>query len=153
MKSVYYILEEIRDHLRANGITNEVSFGDFAEIDTHKTRIFPLVHMDLETATPTGPIIEFRVLILAMDVVDNDYEEEGKDEFFGGNNLHDVYNTQLYVLNNLVAELRRGSLWEQKIELVSNPEFSPFERRFDNQLAGWGGTIVIRVPNTVTICD
>ena len=152
MKSVYYILDEIRDHLRANGITNTVSFGDLSEIDTNKTTIFPLVHMDVENASPRGNVIEFRLLILSMGIVDQDYEEEAVDEFFGGNNLHDVYNEQLYVLTNLVETLRRGDLWDEQIRVVGDPEFQPFENRFDNQLAGWGGTITIQLPNNVSIC-
>ena len=152
MKSVYYVLDEIRDHLRANGITNTVSFGDLAEVDTNKTTIFPLVHMDVESATPKGGVIEFRLLILGIGIVDQDYAEETKDEFFGGSNLHDVYNEQLYVLNNLVASLERGDLWDDKIKIVGEPEFTPFENRFDNQLAGWGGTITIQLANNITIC-
>jgi hypothetical protein len=152
MKSVYYILDEIRDHLRANGITNTVSFGDLAEIDTNKTTIFPLVHLDVEAATQRDNVIEFRILILSMGIVDQDYAEEAIDEFFGGNNLHDVYNEQLYVLTNLVEALRRGSLWDEQIRVEGDPEFTPFEKRFDNQLAGWGGTITLNLPNNVSIC-
>lgn len=152
MKSVYYILDEIRDHLRANGITNTVSFGDLAEIDTNKTTIFPLVHLDVEAATQRDNVIEFRILILSMGIVDQDYAEEAIDEFFGGNNLHDVYNEQLYVLTNLVEALRRGSLWDEQIRVEGDPEFTPFENRFDNQLAGWGGTITLNLPNNVSIC-
>jgi len=152
MKSVYYILDEIRDHLRANGITNTVSFGDLAEIDTDKTTIFPLVHMDIETVTPQPRVIEFRLLVLAMGIVDQDYEEEQIDEFFGGTNLHDVYNEQLYVINDLIETLRRGDLWDDQIRLVGSPELAPFENRFDNMLAGWGGTITIQLPNKVSIC-
>ena len=152
MKSVYYILDEIRDHLRDNGITNTVSFGDLAEIDTNKTTIFPLAHIDVETATPQDNVIEFRLLVLAMGIVDQDYEEEAIDEFFGGNNLHDVYNEQLFVLTDLIENLKRGALWDDQIRIVGNPELAPFENRFDNQLAGWGGTITIQLPNNVTIC-
>lgn len=152
MKSVYYILEEIRDYLRDNDVTNTVSFGDLAEIDTNKTTIFPLVHIDVETATPLPQVIEFRLLILAMDIVDQDYVQEPIDEFFGGNNLHDVYNTQLWVLNDLVSAMRRGDLWDNKIRVIGDPELAPFENRFDNQLAGWGGTLTIQLPNEVTIC-
>ena len=152
MKSVYYILDEIRDHLRANGITNTVSFGDLAEIDTDKTDIFPLVHMDIETATPRGSVMEFRLLILGIGMVDQNYATEPIDEFYGGSNLHDVYNEQLYVLNDLIEHLRRGDLWDGNIRLVDAPELAPFENRFDNLLAGWGGTITIQLPNEVNIC-
>lgn len=152
MKSVYKILDEIRDHLRDNGITNTVSYGDLSEIDTNKTTIFPIVHMDIESATVTNNTIEFRLLILAIGMVDQDYEEEPEDEFFGGNNLHDVYNEQLYVLTNLVEHLRRGRLYDIQVRLIEDPEFSPFENRFENMLAGWGGTIAMNVPNSVTIC-
>lgn len=152
MKSVYYILDQIKEHLRQNGVTNTVSFGDLAEIDTNKTTIFPLVHMDVENTTVSPRVIQFRLLILAMGIVDEDYEQEAKDEFFGGSNLHDVYNEQLYVMTELIEQLRRGSLWDTQVRVVGDPELQPFENRFDNKLAGWGGSITIEVPNEVSIC-
>ena len=152
MNSVYYILEQIRDHIRNNGVTNEVSFGDLTEIDLAKTTIFPIVHLDIENVTVQPQIIEFNLLVLSMGIVDNDHAEEAIDEFFGGNNLHDTYNTQLWVLADLCEALRRGDLWDDHIKLITDPIFEPFERRFEGQLAGWGGNITIQMKNDVKRC-
>jgi hypothetical protein len=152
MKSVYKILDEIRDHFRGNEITNEVSFGDFTHLDTAKTTIFPLVHMDIIDVVAAPRVLRFRLLVIAMGIVDQDYAEEPIDEFFGGSNLHDVYNEQLYVLTNFVESLRRGDLYSEKVRIVGEPSFEPFENRFDNMLAGWGGEVTIELPNLVSVC-
>ena len=43
MKEVYDLLDKIKDRLRANNITNTVTFGDIMEVDLTKTTIFPLM--------------------------------------------------------------------------------------------------------------
>lgn len=152
MKSVYYILEQIRDHLRSNGVSNTVSFGEVEQIEDDKTTIFPLAHIDLDSCFIRPRVIEIRLTILAMDIVDQPYSEESEDEFYRGNNIQDVYNTQLWTLMDLTEAMRRGELWDNKIRLIEDPEVSSFAQRFDNILAGWGGTFVIQLPNEVSIC-
>ena len=79
-----------------------------------------------------------------MDVVDynkSNYKADNvsnDDIFNGNNNLQDIYNTQLQVVNDIVQSVRRGSLFDSKIQLVGEPVATPFKDRYENELAGWG---------------
>ena len=63
-------------------------------------------------------------------------------------NKHDVFNTQLTVINGLQSSLRRGDLYTDKYQLVSDASATQFEDRFENLLAGWSMNLVIETANT-----
>jgi hypothetical protein len=89
-----------------------------------------------------------------LDIVNYDKDYDGTDK--GGrednSNLIDVYNTQLQIANALISELRRGDLYRTKYQLVGDPVCNPFKDRYENELAGWGVTITIDLPNNLSIC-
>lgn len=148
MNQVYNILDELRDHFAAIDIVNTVSSGDYTELDKDKTTIFPIVHVDIQKVTfSERQTLVFDILVLCVDLVDQDWAEEGADEFYRGTNIHDVYNEQLLVLNSLIQSLRRGDLYDKRLRLFSQPEATPFENRFDNMIAGWGAVVRIEAPN------
>jgi hypothetical protein len=90
--------------------------------------------------------------LLFLDIVD-DNREETTDSFLSNNNLQDILNTQLAVGNLLQSSLRRGELFTNKLQVLTNVTARPFYDRFENQLAGWAFTISIQLPNTnVSIC-
>ena len=74
------------------------------------------------------------------------------DIFNGNNNLQDIYNTQLQVVNDIVQSVRRGSLFDSKIQLVGEPIATPFKDRYENELAGWGIEIQVSMINDISIC-
>ena len=153
MVQVYNILDSIRDHFRNDGITKTVSYGDLPDIDNDKTTIFPLAHMDLVNAVYDNNMITFNMNILVLDLIDTNKSAESEDEFFGNDNLHDVYNTQFVVMTKLVNSLRRGALNSLNIKLGEEPTVEPFEDRFENMLAGWLAQIEISVPNDISKGD
>jgi len=150
MVQVYNILDSIRDHFRNDGITKTVSYGDLPEIDNDKTTIFPLSHMDIENAVFDNNIITFTINILTLDQIDHNKSAESEDEFFGNDNLHDVYNTQFVVMTKLINSLRRGALNDLNIKLGEEPTVEPYEDRFEGMLAGWLAQIEIQVPNDIS---
>ena len=153
MVQVYNILDSIRDHFRNDGITKTVSYGDLPDIDNDKTTIFPLAHMDIVNAVYDSSVVTFSINILVLDLIDTNKSAESIDEFFGNDNLHDVYNTQFVVLTKLINSLRRGALNGMNIKLGEEPTAEPFEDRFENMLAGWLAQIEIVVPNDITKGD
>jgi len=152
MTQVYDILDKIRDRLRDNPNVFTVTFGDLTEIDLNKTTIFPLSHLTITNVTFDRSVINFTVNLICVDVVDYNKENYSDDMFYANDNLQDVYNTQLQVVNDIVQSVRRGSLFDEKIQLLDNPSAIPFKDRYENELAGWGIEINLSMINDISIC-
>ena len=91
-----------------------------------------------------------------MDLVDTQKKEENKtkeDYFTGNNNEQDVLNTQLAVVNLLLSQLSRGTIFSDNYQLVGNPSCEPFTDRFENLLAGWVCTFDVQIKNDINICS
>jgi|SRR5210317_346570 len=153
MRQVYNVLDKVKDKLKANGITNKVTFGDILEVDLDKTTIYPLAHISLGDVVFAPQIITATIQIFCLDIVDKTNELGDDDLFYGNDNLQDILNTQLQVVNDIQQELRRGSLFTDQLQVSTDITASPFLDNFENQLAGWAATISIEIPNTEhTIC-
>ena len=152
MTQVYDILDEVRDKLRDNPNVFTVTFGDITEVDLNKTTMFPLSHLTITNVTFDGSIINFTIRMLCLDIVDYNKEKYDDDVFYGNTNLQDVYNTQLQVVNDIVQSVRRGSLFDSKIQLVGEPVATPFKDRYENELAGWGIELNVSMINDISIC-
>ena len=152
MTQVYDILNKIKDRLRDNPNVFTVTFGDITQVDLNKTTIFPLSHLTITNVTFDRSVINFTVNLICVDVVDYNKENYSDDIFYGNDNLQDVYNTQLQVVNDIVQSVRRGSLFDDKIQLLENPSATPFKDRYENELAGWGIELNLSMINDISIC-
>lgn len=152
MTQVYDVLEGIKDKLRANPNVFTVSFGDISKLNLNKTDIFPVAHLDIANATFSGNMIQFSIAILALDVVDVNKDAVGSDVFDGNTNLNDILNSQLGVISEIIESLRRGSLFDGQIRLVGEPVADKIVDEYENQLAGWGLTLNLEIPNSFSIC-
>ena len=152
MIEFYNLIDNIKDHLRLNPNVTTVTFGDIMDVDLNKTTMFPLSHMMVSDVAFSDHIVTATLDLLFLDIVD-DNREETTDSFLSNNNLQDILNTQLAVGNLLQSSLRRGELFTNKLQVLTNVTARPFYDRFENQLAGWAFTISIQLPNTnVSIC-
>jgi hypothetical protein len=86
-----------------------------------------------------------------MDIVDES-KLETTDNFVGNDNEQDVLNTQLAILNRLIALLQRGTLYTDKYQVEGTVGCEPFVDRFENKLAGWVATFDVIIQNDMTIC-
>ena len=155
MRQFYNITKTIKDTLEANSQVNVVTYGDIFDIDLNKQTIFPLSHITVNQATFEGQIVRMNISVICMDVVDETKENPRAQEepFYGISNEQDILNTQLAVLNDVVTELRRGTLYTDLYQLDGNPICIPFSERFENLLAGWTATFDVLLPNTeISIC-
>ena len=153
MRQVYTVLDKLKEILRANGITKTVTFGDITEVDLNKTNMFPLAHIIFSNVTFSERIMSASIRILCLDVVDVTKEKQTEDMIFGNDNLQDILNTQLQVVNDLQQEMRRGDAFSDNFQVVTDVVAEPFQDNFENQLAGWGITINIEVPNNeLSLC-
>ena len=153
MIEFYQLLENIKTHLRANPNVTTVTFGDIMDVDLNKTTIFPLAHILVSNIAFQDHILNATVELLLLDIVDDNRKTNQFDEFYNNDNLQDVMNTQLSVGNVLQSSLRRGELFSNRLQLLTDVSARPFYDRFENQLAGWALTFDIQLPNNnVSIC-
>jgi hypothetical protein len=152
MTQVYDILDKIKDRLRENPNVFSVTFGDISDIDLNKTTIFPLTHLVINNVEFVDSVINFEIDMLSMDILDISKKESEFDEFYGNDNLIDIYNTQLQVVNDIIQQFRRGGLFAENYQLLENPVANPFKDRYENVLAGWEVGIRVSVSNDISIC-
>lgn len=152
MTQVYDILNKIKDRLRDNPNVFSVTFGDISDVDLNKTTIFPLTHLVINNVEFVDSVINFEIDMLSMDILDISKKESEFDEFYGNDNLIDIYNTQLQVVNDIIQQFRRGGLFADNYQLLENPIANPFKDRYENVLAGWEVGIRVSISNDISIC-
>ena len=152
MTQVYDILNKIKDRLRDNPNVFSVTFGDISDVDLNKTTIFPLTHLVINNVEFVDSVINFEIDMLSMDILDQSKKESEFDEFYGNDNLIDIYNTQLQVVNDIIQQFRRGGLFAENYQLLESPIANPFKDRYENILAGWEVGIRVSVSNDISIC-
>ena len=151
MTGFYNVTKKIKDALNAEPFVNTVSFGSLDDIDLNKQTIFPLSHIIVNNCNVETNTMVFNISVLAMDIVDES-KDEVTDIFVGNDNEQDVLNTQLEVLNRVVAILQRGDLYTDLFQIEGVVGCEPFVDRFENKLAGWAATFDVIVKNDMTVC-
>jgi hypothetical protein len=151
MSTFYEITQVIKNKLQEDLFVNTVTTGDILKLDLNKQTIFPLSHIIINSVTYAGPVLNYNISILCMDIVDES-KSKVTDIFLGNDNEQDVLNTQLAVANRFLEVLSRGAL-SNDYELVNNSaniEF--FTERFENKIAGVTVTFDMAIENGMTIC-
>ena len=151
VRGYYQLTSTIEEQLLSDVNNNTVSIGDISKLNLNKQDIFPLAHMIVNSVSVEENVLRFNISILACDIVDQS-KDVTTDRFTGNDNEQDILNTQLAVLNRLIQRLRMGSLHTDMYQLDGNPSLTPFNDRFENQLAGWSATIEILIYNDINIC-
>mgnify|MGYP003655924597 FL=1 len=151
MTGFYNVTKKIKDALNAEPFVNTVSFGSLDDIDLNKQTIFPLSHIIVNNCNVETNTMIFNISVLAMDIVDES-KDEVTDIFVGNDNEQDVLNTQLEVINRVVAILQRGDLYTDLFQVDGAVGCEPFVDRFENKLAGWAATFDVLVQNDMTVC-
>lgn len=151
MSTFYEITQVIKNKLQEDLFVNTVTTGDIFKVDLNKQTIFPLSHIIVNSVAYAGPVLNYNISILCMDIVDES-KSLTTDIFLGNDNEQDVLNTQLAVANRFLEVLNRGALAED-YELVNgsaNIEF--FTERFENKIAGVTVTFDMAIENKMTKC-
>lgn len=151
MNGYFYVINKLKDYLKATPFVNTVTTGDISAVDLYKQTIFPLIHIIVNNATLAEVTMTLNISILFMDLVD-DSKSEITNKWEGNDNEEDVLNTQLAVAQRLTADLMRGNLYSSQVVVLSEPNAEPFTDRFENKVAGWTLTFDVIVPNDMTIC-
>jgi hypothetical protein len=155
MRQFYDITTKLKDTLLAHSQVNVVTTGDIFDVDLNKQTIFPLSHIIVNQATFEGQIVRMNISLVCMDVVDETKENprDQAEPFYGISNEQDILNTQLAVINDVITELRRGTLYTDLYQLDGTASCVPFSERFENLLAGWTATFDVLLANTeISVC-
>jgi len=151
MNGYYYVVNTLKDYLKSNDFINTVSIGDIFGVDLNKQTIFPLAHIIVNNAQLAESTTSLNISILFMDIVDES-KAEITDVWEGNDNEQDVLNTQLALASKLTADLVRGYLYSNLIQVIGQPSAEPFMDRFENKIAGWTLTFDVTIPNDMTLC-
>jgi hypothetical protein len=150
MSTFYEITTAIKEQLQLDTFVNTVTMGDIFKVDLNKQTIFPLSHIIINNASYQGPVWNYNISIICMDIVDES-KEAVTDIFVGNDNEQDVLSTQLMVVNRFLEVLKRGALADD-YELIGNPSVEFFTDRFENKIAGVTVTFDMVIQNTMTKC-
>lgn len=149
----YELIDTLKQLTEGNDFTNKITFGELSDVNLSKDDTFPLLHLMVEEAVIEERTIDYRVTIVAADLVDVIDEDLGVEDFYGNDNTQDVLNTQLRVLTELTNGLRRLDLVETGFSKLSEAvSATPFKDRFENEIAGWECTITIQKLNDASLC-
>lgn len=153
MTNVYDIISKTKSFLRENPSVNTVTFGDITQVNLNKTTIFPLAHFLLNNVQITERSVRVTLSMLFIDIVDytKEFNPDDEGDREDASNLLDVYNTQLYVANSFITDLRRGNLFVNGFRVVGDPILTPFKDRFENELAGWSVDVTLDTANDVSL--
>ena len=151
LQGFYNLTEKIQDTLNLDVNVKTITYGDIFEVDLDKQTIFPLSHLIINTVNTGEQVLTFNISVMCMDVVDES-KNKTTDIFLGNDNEQDVLNTQLGILDRLMALLQRGDLYSDKYQVDTDVTCEPFVDRFENKLAGWVATFDVQIQNDMTIC-
>jgi hypothetical protein len=151
LQNFYKVTEMLKSAFEDSPYVNTITYGNIFEVDLNKLTIFPLAHVQVDNAQHNNNVITYTITIMNMDIVDIS-KDDVVDPFVGNDNLHDVYNTQLAVINKFVQEVNRGDISRDGFALNGVPTSEAFSDRFEAQLAGWVTTIQIDVANNISVC-
>lgn len=151
MSTFYKVTQAIKNKLQEDLFVNTITTGDIFKVDLNKQTIFPLSHIIVNSVSYQGPVLNYNISILSMDIVDES-KQHVTDIFVGNDNEQDVLNTQLAVANRFLEVLNRGSLGDDYELVNGTASIEFFTERFENKIAGVTTTFDIAISNTMTKC-
>jgi hypothetical protein len=109
-----------------------VTFGDVYDVDLNKQTIFPLSHIMINQASFEGQVVRMSVSLICMDVIDETKENPRSQEepFYGTSNVQDILNTQLAVINDVVAGATQRTVVLRPVSVGWQPIVPTFHRAF-----------------------
>ena len=144
----YSLIDTLKQLTEGNDFTNKITFGELSDVNLSKDDTFPLLHLMVEEAIIDERTIDYKIVAVAADLVDKIDEDLGVEDFYGNDNTQDVLNTQLRVLTELTNGLRKLDLVDNSFARVTDPvSATPFKDRFENEIAGWECSIVVKKLN------
>lgn len=151
VEAVYRIINSLKTELDSNPFCNKVTMGTLTEVDLAKMTVFPLAHIVLDTVTHNENTLSFSITLFNLDIVDVS-KDLPADDIYGNDNLVYIWTNQLYVVNRLIGRIKQSTIYNDGWELENIPTSDFINKEMENMLAGFQTTIVITVPNDISVC-
>lgn len=135
---------DILDSAFRSGGFNAVTFGDPAQRDLNKQRIYPYCHLSLLSANETGAVVTLTYQFAIMDVSDSNNLDprESDDQFSRTDNEADI----LHDLEFKMAKILQGLKIADDVFSVSDAlNMTVFYVMTPNKLIGYEGEIAITI--------
>ena len=73
--------------------------------------------------------------------------------FFEGVQMkQDIYHRTLYIVNEVLTNFKRGTQYDDDLQLINEPVAESFDTTGNNGLCGWTVDFDIQAPNPIIIC-
>ena len=147
------LLNYLKQLAEQDDFINTVTQGLTSDYDLDKGNIFPLLNIDVLTASFTnGQMISFDVEVACMDIRDNN-KETRTDKFWLQDNEVDNFNEMLSSLNRIWFKLLQD-LEDRNIRVEENASLQQVTEWNKNLVDGWLMTFTIELPNTtISLCS
>lgn len=151
VEALYRLIDSIKIELASNPFCNTVTVGTLTEVDLAKMTIFPMANIVMENVTHNDNTLSFQITITNVDIVDisKSLPENG---IYGNDNLIYAWTNQLYVINRLVARLKRTDYFDSGVQLDGDPQSDFINKEMENMLAGFQTTLTISINNNINKC-
>lgn len=141
-KSILKIINEFEDICLAHDQVKSFRYGEFLDIIKSDVIDYTLCHLNIRQATRGEQSISY---VLEFSVMDKTFKDISNINYVESNTLqiwNDIYNIVAY-----------SPRWQDigTVNTTSNPQ--KFRHRGDDEVTGWGGTILLEVYDEVGFCD
>jgi len=151
MREFYKVVDYLKTTLEADINVHTITHGLRSMMDIDKKNIFPLVHLQVLSSTPTNGSVTFTFEIAVVDLR-NISKQIVTDKFLSNDNELDNLNTCHAILNRLVAILINQNN-DYAIQLVNAPTLQPIIFEDSNLLDGWRTDLELIIPNNeIVVC-
>lgn len=144
------LLSMMQTELLSNPFVNTVTLGIQSDEALEKTTIFPLAHIVLNSVSYPENTLLFNISVVNLDIVC--IEKERDNGFYSNDNVVTILTNQLYVINRLIARLRRTNDNNDGYELSSVPQSNMIEKQKGDMLIGYATDFNIVLPNDINKC-
>lgn len=154
--SIYYnVLNYFKNLMNGHPSIEYVTQGDLFDIDTQAFPSYPIGNVFIETVSFGENYTDYSIqLIVASKQKYKANNSDGTDNeqtipFLGEDDTQDILANTLAILNDLTSYTQRSV---EGMDIITDTTCIPFRDRFDNGLAGWSSTFVLRVHNNRDRC-
>lgn len=152
MNKVYDILNALKDHFEANGLTNKVTFGSVDKVDSDKTNMMSTVNVDISYISVQEHVFRFTIEVYCLGWVKELKTVDPDNDFYGASNIIDVLNEQFTVMAKFIRYISDGSGYDDYMRLSNIPVINKVSDFTGDGLAGWTSNIEIELKNDISAC-
>lgn len=150
----YQLIEAFRQFAAQHKQIKCFGYGNISDIEVPVDAVtgqpvqrdYPYFFVNPTNHTYTQSMLTYRFNIIVMELV----TEVTPTGFSGLNSTIKAQSDALLILNDFLAWIEYNT--EYDTELVKNAAFTPFQERFQDNLAGMTVAVELQVPNDLNLC-